>query len=67
MTESETPDTKAIREAKRAYFRNWRKTHPDNVKRAQERFWKKQLAANMHIQNDNRVDGSAQIVNDGTG
>ena len=32
MTESE-------KEARKEYFRNWRKNNPDKVKAAQERFW----------------------------
>lgn len=36
---------KSLVEVRRAYYRKWAREHPDNVKRSQEKFWKKLLAA----------------------
>ena len=34
----------AIREAKRKYYREWRRKNPERVAKAQERFWKRKVA-----------------------
>lgn len=33
-----------IREAKRTYYREWRKKNPDRVAKTQERFWMRKAA-----------------------
>ena len=32
---------KAAREARNAYKREWQRTHPENVKKSQEKYWTK--------------------------
>lgn len=44
MTKPLTPEQEAIRLAKNAYNREWRKKNPDKVKAAQERYWNKKAA-----------------------
>ena len=43
-------DTKAdkIREAKREYYREWRRKNPERVATIQERFWQKKAVALRH-------------------
>lgn len=36
--------TDAAKEAKRAYFREWRKKNPDKVKEQNRRYWEKKAA-----------------------
>ena len=36
--------SEAAKEARRAYYRDWNKKHPDNVKEKKRRYWKKKAA-----------------------
>ena len=44
MTEQERAD---VLKARAAYYRNWRKAHPENVRKAQERYWMKKIEKNI--------------------
>lgn len=44
-------DTK-IKEAKRAYYKKWRQSHPEKVKEYQDRYWTKKAAEMEESQND---------------
>lgn len=44
-----------IREAKRKYHREWRRTHPENVRAAQMRYWMRK-AAQMQAETRSAAD-----------
>lgn len=49
---------KSLIEVRRAYHRKWAREHPDNVKRSQEKFWKKLLEkAQDPSRHDTGTDG----------
>lgn len=52
MTKLLTPEQEAIRLAKNAYNREWRKKNPDKVKAAQERYWNKKAANSKKTTNN---------------
>lgn len=41
MTNNDTMQMLAAKEAKRQYHREWRKNNPDRVKASQQRYWAK--------------------------
>ena len=49
--------TKAAKEARRAYKREWARNHPDNVRASQEKYWEKKAA---EAAADKQEDGSGK-------
>lgn len=41
MTENHQDNNRAIKEAKNAYLREWRKKNPDRARAISDRYWKK--------------------------
>ena len=44
---------KSVKSAKKEYYRNYRKQHPEKSKQAQQRFWEKKA---KEMQNQERSD-----------
>lgn len=61
MTKLLTPEREAIRLAKNAYNREWRKKNPDKVKAAQERYWNKKAANSKKTTNSISIGNKSAV------